>query len=119
MRVGGRERLESDTRQDFSRASQSFMARQAPHLQWKGDVVENRAPWEKRILLKNESSFWTAVFLLGVGMNDDGACRRAYQLRDHPQKRRLAAAARPQESNKLAFMHCEAQPSERRHRGKI
>jgi len=101
--------------QDRAHPSLPLLFRQPLVLQPEGDVVGDVEVREERIALEHGVD---AALVRGdardvAAVEDDPSARRQLEARDHSQRRRLAAARRPEQGEELARRHVEVDPVDR------
>ena len=81
----------------------------AAHLEAEGDVLRDGHVREQRVALEDEPHVAPVGRHAGqiLAADEDLAARLRRQARDHPQRRRLAAARGPEERDQLALRHVE------------
>src|SRR5207248_335611 len=95
---------ETDERERLADPSLDLLARAVPLAEPEGDVVEHVEVREERVALEDgvdRAAVRRRVDDLAP-LDADRAGVRALEAGDHPQRRRLAAAARPEQREELA-----------------
>ena len=112
-RVGAGERLEADERAAPPATSSRAASRDLPaQAQRQPDVLGDRGPGHQRRLLEDEADVARAV----PARPDDPPRGRPHEPRDQPQRRRLAAARRPQQRDEVALVDLSATSAAARRR---
>ncbi len=110
-RIGVGEFAKADARKRLHDARRGFVLADAGEFQRQIDVGEHRRPRHQRRLLEHEADVLDAA--LTRAMPRHGAARRLAQARDDAQRRRFAAARRPEQRKELAVTHVEIEIVER------
>src|SRR3546814_4365137 len=115
------EPLELDHAQCIGDAALDVAARQPTQLEAERDVLCNGHVGEQRVALEHEAGI--ALMRRHRGevavIADDRAARRPDQPGDHPERRRLAAAGRPEQPHERAALDLTVEPVDRRPAGAV
>jgi len=95
--------------QGLSHALLKFRAFYSPHSQTKCNVFACRHVRKERIVLEHHTDIAPERRQAGnrAPLDENLACRGREETRDQAQRRRLAAARRPEQREELAFAHLE------------
>ena len=115
VRIGAREFVELHQRQLLERDGVALLLGDAFHLEAEGHVAERGAPRKQLGEILEHDAAVHAVAGDRLAADADLAARRADESRDDVEKRRLAAAARPDDADEFGRRDIEAHRIDGRH----